>query len=56
MLPSAVADPGFSRGGGANPQGGQGHQDTISIKLHENCMKVKKIRLQGWGTGPLRPP
>ena len=46
-----MADQGFPRGGGANPQRGGGRQDTILLKFPENCMKLKKIRSRGG-----RPP
>ena len=42
---SAVADPGFPRGGDANLQGGRQH--TIWSKFPQNCMKLKEFRLRG---------
>ena len=55
MVRLPVADPGFPRGEGANPQGGC--QDMILLKFPENCMKLKKIRSPGGGgTRPLHPP
>ena len=38
---SPVADPGFSRGGGANSPGGGGRQHMILPKFPKNCMKLK---------------
>ena len=48
-----VADPGFPRGGGANPQGGAPGYDFIKIsrKLHEI-----KENSAGGGARPLHPP
>ena len=36
-----VADPGFSRGGGANSPGGRQH--TILPKFPKSCMKFKEF-------------
>ena len=36
-----VADPGFPRGGGANPKGGGGANLLFDQFLSENCMKMK---------------
>ena len=54
-----MADPGFPRGGGANPKGGEGHQHTIwpffLWKLYQN----KEILGQGGSAHvprPLPPP
>ena len=38
----SVADPGFPRGGGANPQGG-GTNLLFGKKFPENCMKMKEF-------------
>ena len=51
----AVADPGFPRGGGANPKGGGAptyYLANFSQKLHEN----KEILVQRGGARPSRPP
>ena len=40
-----VADPGFPRGGAANPPGGRQH--TILPKFPKNCMKLKEFRRGG---------
>ena len=48
-----VANPGFPRGGGANPKGG--HQPIIWPIFPENCMKMKKFWARG-GRHPLDPP
>ena len=53
-VPLTVADPGFPRGGGSNPQGGR--QDTILLKFPENGMKLKKIRPPGRGHASPAPP
>ena len=49
-----MADPGFPRGGGANPKGGAPtyYLTNISQKLHEN----EEILGQRGGARPLRPP
>ena len=52
-LPFSVADPGFPRGGGANPKGGR--QPIIWPIFPENCMKMKKFGAGG-GARPSRPP
>ena len=39
-LNQSVADPGFPRGGGANPKGG-GRQPIIWPIFPKNCMKMK---------------
>ena len=49
---SAVADPGFPRGGGANPKGGR--QPIIWPIFAENCMKMKKF-WAGEGRVPRAP-
>ena len=41
----SAADPGFPRGGGANPPGG--HQHTILPKFPEKCMKLKEFGPRG---------
>ena len=53
----AVADPGFPRGGGANPKGG-GRQPIIWPIFSENCMKMKKFWAGGGASlaPPLDPP
>ena len=43
-----VADPGFPRGGGANPQGGDANQ-IFGQKFPENCMRTHP-------GAPLDPP
>ena len=40
-----MADPGFPRGGGANPKGG--HQHIIWPIFAKNCMKMKKFWARG---------
>ena len=52
---NAVADPGFPRGGDANPKGG-GRQPIIWPIFPENCMKMKKFWARGRGARPSRPP
>ena len=55
FVASAVADPRFPRGGGANPQGrGAPGYDFIKIsgKLHE----IKENSVPRGGARPLRPP
>ena len=49
---SPVADPGFPRGGGANPKGGQ---PIIWPILPENCMKMKKFWAGGGACVPRAP-
>ena len=53
-LSISVADPGFPRGGGANPKGGRPtyYLANFSRKLHEN----EEILGQRRGAHPLRPP
>ena len=51
LVTEAVADPGFPRGGGANPRGGR--QPIIWPIFPKNCMKMKKFWARG---GPLDPP
>ena len=51
----SVADPGFPRGGCANPEG-EGRQPTICLIFPENCMKMKKVWLRGGGGTSLAPP
>ena len=46
---SAVADPGFPRGGGANSPGGRQH--TILPYFPKNCMKLKEFG-SGGGARP----
>ena len=46
-MPVTVVDPGFSRGGEANPGGGQ---HTILPNFPQNCMKLKEF-----GPGGARP-
>ena len=41
----SVADPGFPRGGGANPPGGRQH--TILLNFPKNCVKLKEFGLPG---------
>ena len=53
--PRAVADPGFPRGGGANPKGG-GAKLLFGQFFRENCMKMKKFWARGGGAHPSRPP
>ena len=52
-MAEAMADPGFPRGGGANPPGGGGHQYTILPKFPKNCMKLKEFGLWGRLSRPL---
>ena len=54
IVPKPVADPGFPRGGGANPKGGR--QPIIWSIFPENCMKMKKFWARGGGARPSRPP
>ena len=43
--PTPVADPGFPRGGGANPRGGGGRQDMILLKCPKlHVMKENSAR------------
>ena len=49
-----MADPGFPRGGGANPEGGR--QPIIWPIFPENCMKMKKFWARGGGRASLAPP
>ena len=52
----AVADLGFPRGGGANPQGG-GANLLFGQKFPENCMKMNKFGPRGGGgMHPWHPP
>ena len=44
---TAVADPGFPRGGGANSPGGCQH--TILPNFPKNCMKLKEFGPRGGG-------
>ena len=46
LLP--VADPGFPRGGGANPKCG-GINQLFCPHFSEYCMKILKIGLAVWG-------
>ena len=50
-----MADPGFPRGGDANPQGG-GANLLFSPKFPENCMKMKEFRPRGGGRASLATP
>ena len=53
----SVADPGFCRGGGSNPQG-EGSNVLFGQKIPENCLKMKEFGPGGArapGT-PLDPP
>ena len=52
-----MADPGFPRGGGANPPG-WGRQHTILPNVPKNCMKLKEFgpRWGGIPRAPLDPP
>ena len=52
-----VADPGFPKGGGANPQGGDVNL-LFGQKFPENCMKMKEFGPGGEAslTPPLDPP
>ena len=52
--PRAVADPGFPRGGGANPQGG-GASLLFGQHFPKNCMKMKEFGPRG-GCASLAPP
>ena len=45
LCADSVADPGFSRGGGANSPGG--HQHTILPNFPKNCMKLKEFGPRG---------
>ena len=49
----SVADPGFPRGGGTNPQG-RGAKLLFSKKIPENCMKMKEFGPRG-GCASLAP-
>ena len=49
----AVADPGFPRGGGANPKGG--HPPIIWPVYSENCTKMKKLWAGGGHASPAPP-
>ena len=48
----AVADPGFSRGGGCEPSRG----GVNTPNFPENCMKSKEFGRPGGGVRPSRPP
>ena len=48
----AVADPGFSRGGGREPSRG----GVNTPNFPENCMKSKEFGRPGGGVRPSRPP
>ena len=52
---NSVADPGFPRGGGANPKGGGKCQPIIWQSLPENCMKMKKFWTRGGARVPRAP-
>ena len=45
----SVADPGFPRGGGTNPKGGQ---HTILPNFPKNCIKLKEFGLGGVSITP----
>ena len=49
-----VADPGFPKGGGANPK--EGRQPILWPIFPENCMKMKKFWATGRVVRPSRPP
>ena len=50
----SVADPGFPRGGGTNPKGGQ---HTILPNFPKNCIKLKEFGLGGRiNHAPFDPP
>ena len=49
----SVADPGFSRGGGANSPGGRQH--TILLTFPKNCMKLKEFGPPGGARIPRAP-
>ena len=52
---SAVADPGFPRGGGATPKKRGGRQPIFWPIFPENCMKMKNFWAGGRkGRAPLR--
>ena len=51
----SVADPGFPRRGGANPQGGGANLLFCPI-FTENCMKMKEFGPGGGGRASLAPP
>ena len=51
---NSVADPGFPRGGCANPQGG-GANLLFGHNCPENCMKMKEFGPRG-GRASLVPP
>ena len=50
-----VADPGFPRGGGANPKGG-GTNLLFGQFSPPNCMKMKKFWARGGAARSSRPP
>ena len=54
VLQPAVADPGFPRGGGANPLGRGGRQHAILPNFPKYCMKLKEFAPRG--ARPSRPP
>ena len=47
-----MVDPGFPRGGGANPKGGQ---PIIWLIFSENCMRMKIFWAKGGRGRPLHP-
>ena len=51
----SVADPGFPRGGGTNPQGG-GANLLFSQKFPKNCMKMKEFGPTQGDAHPWHPP
>ena len=50
IFKKAVADPGFPRGGGANPKGGV--PTYYLANFSQNCMKMKNV----WATRGARVP
>ena len=54
-IATSVADPGFPRGGGANPEGG-GANLIFGQKFPENCMKMKEFGPRGGKRASLAPP
>ena len=46
-----VADPGFARGGGANPP--EGRQHTLLPNIPKNCVKLKEFGPGGRPSHPL---
>ena len=52
---NSVANLGFPRGGGADPQNG-GANLLFGQKFPENCMKMKEFGPRRGGVHPWRPP